>query len=169
MDGENALMDISFSKPLPNLESKRLSGSNQFKSTQLFKHKSIRESCENIMSKNGSGTGTGSSANNDELQFNLSINESSTSNEAETTNIQMKIKEQQVNYNDLDDINDESDYETSDEKVEDEQDTSDEEYEDAIEDDDVFSGIKRHPISKPIDIRTGSAPGMAVNMVVNSK
>lgn len=157
LEAENALMDISFSKPLPVLDSKRLSGSNQFKSTQLFKHKSIRESCENIASRTGVNT-SNSSANNDELQFNLSINESVTSsNENEkTNNIQIKIEEQQANYDDLEDINDATDYETSDEKIN--ESSSDEEYEDAIDDEDVFAGIKRHPISKPIDIGNRCGP-----------
>ena len=146
LEGENALMDISFSRPLPLLDSRKLYGSNQFKSTQLFKHKSIRESCENISGKSKDDSeNSGNSANNDELQFNLSINEneSSSSNEIDRQgNIQMKVNEQQKCY--------ETDYETSDEK----------QYESS--DDDVFVDaegeseneiVSAHPISKPIEIR----------------
>ena len=155
LDGENALMDISFSKPLPILESKRLSSSNQFKSTQLFKHKSIRESFENTDSRTGhiiSNASGNASGNNDELQFNLSINESGSSNDTDNNNIQMKIDEQQTNYNKLEDINDDTDYETNDERVED---SSDDEYEDALDNDETFYDVEKYPVSKPIDIRNG--------------
>lgn len=64
LEKENALMDISFSKPLPTLNS------GQFKSTILFKHKSIRDS--------------------EDLQFNLSLTESDErqkeSNESNSSN-----------------------------------------------------------------------------------
>ena len=62
MDAENALMDISFTKSFPTIKS--LNSSNQFKSTQLFKHKSIRDSTDN----------------NDDLQFNMSISDNDSKN-----------------------------------------------------------------------------------------
>ncbi len=60
------------------VNSKRLYGSNQFKSTQLFKHRSIRDSCE-----------ISNSNEDQELQFNLSINDSN----EKSGNLEMKIQE----------------------------------------------------------------------------
>ena len=92
METENALMDISFTKSFPNIKS--LSASNQFKSTQLFKHKSIRESSDN----------------NEDLQFNMSISDSDSKN----TGLQLNISEKQADSSDDDEEDDEEDEEDDD-------------------------------------------------------
>ena len=152
LDAENALMDISFSRPLPMVNSRKLYGSNQFKSTQLFKHRSIRDSCE-ISNSN--------SNEDQELQFNLSINDSNDSNE-KSENLEMKIQDH-IEEN-------ETEYETSDEQENSEpreekkqsnyDESSDDEFTDAIgfPQESLENAVnkdeyKNYPVSNPIEIR----------------
>ena len=154
LDEENALMDISFSRPLPMLNSKKLYGSNQFKSTQLFKHRSIRDSLN--------------STEDQELQFNLSINESAesaeSSNAGESKNLEMNIREQHI----TDDEDPGTEYETSEEPDDDkthdnennDSDSSDEEdFRDAVgfpngslENAVIQGNVENYTVSKPIEI-----------------
>jgi len=134
MEDENALMDISFSKPLPMVNSKKLYGSNQFKSTQLFKHRSIKESEE-----------FSNETDDNELQFNLSINESSDSNE-KSANLEMKINDCVVE--------EDTEYETSEENQEIDCE-SDAEFEDA---EGYPQETNNYMASKPIEIRESSRP-----------
>ena len=95
MDAENALMDISFTKSFPTIKS--LNSSNQFKSTQLFKHKSIRDSTDN----------------NDDLQFNMSISD----NDSKNIGLHLNISDKSDKSNEVSDSSNSSkdDYENDDE------------------------------------------------------
>jgi len=127
MDAENALMDISFTKSFPIIKS--LNSSNQFKSTQLFKHKSIRDSTEN----------------NDDLQFNMSISDNDSKNIGLHLNISDKSNEDSNGNSSKDDGDDDDE---NDEESEDEPEV----FKSVSSYTEEELGLQNRQVSKPINI-----------------
>ena len=135
MDAENALMDISFTKSFPTIKS--LNSSNQFKSTQLFKHKSIRDSSDN----------------NDDLQFNMSISD----NDSKNIGLHLNISDKSDKSNEVSNSNSSRNDDENNEDDENESEVEDEEDEvfksvSSFNEEEEELGLQNRQVSKPINI-----------------